>query len=295
MALHFSPISLEKREEYRQRMAMMGERASDYSFSNIWGWSQEYGLEWAWQDDLVWLRQNHPRRVFWAPVGDWSRISWKERLSALFGSGESFIRIPAQLMERWREELPDRITAKPAEDHWDYVYDAAELVTLKGNRYHKKKNLLTQFLRNYPEYEYHGMTPEIVRRALEMQENWCVWRDCEGDGLLESENRAVAKILSYWDSLPDLTGGAILVEGKMAAFTVAERIDAETLVIHFEKGMTEYKGVYQAINQMFLEQNQGIRWVNREQDLGDPGLRKAKKSYHPDHFIEKYDVELIPA
>jgi hypothetical protein len=88
-------------------------------------------------------------------------------------------------------------------------------------------------------------------------------------------------------------GGAILVDGAMAAYTVAEALTNETVVIHFEKGNTRYKGIYQAINQMFIAHSaRHFSLVNREQDLGDPGLRKAKQSYHPAEFLKKYRVTL---
>ena len=100
-----------------------------------------------------------------------------------------------------------------------------------------------------------------------------------------------AKIFKNWDQFTGTLGGAILVDGAMVAYTVAEGLTNDTVVIHFEKGDTQYKGVYQPINQMFLANSAGrFSRVNREQDLGDPGLRKAKLSYHPVEFLQKYRV-----
>jgi hypothetical protein len=89
-------------------------------------------------------------------------------------------------------------------------------------------------------------------------------------------------------------GGLLRVAGRLVAYTVAERLATDTLLIHFEKGNPNFKGVYQAINQAFLAHNAeaAIRWVNREQDLGDEGLRRAKLSYHPETFVKKYEVLL---
>lgn len=100
-------------------------------------------------------------------------------------------------------------------------------------------------------------------------------------------------MLQDWERLDGTMGGAVIVDGKLAAYTVADALTPDTLVIHFEKGNTQYKGIYQAINQMFLTHAaNNFTWVNREQDLNDEGLRKAKLSYHPAHFLRKYRVTL---
>ncbi|MGD9333090.1 MAG: phosphatidylglycerol lysyltransferase domain-containing protein, partial [Desulfobacterales bacterium] len=101
------------------------------------------------------------------------------------------------------------------------------------------------------------------------------------------------RVFVYWDSFPELLGGAIVVDDMIVAYTIAEPLDGDTVVIHFEKGCPAHKGIYQAINQMFLESLEGrFRYVNREQDLGDEGLRKAKMSYHPVKFNQKYRIAL---
>ena len=131
-----------------------------------------------------------------------------------------------------------------------------------------------------------------------MQEAWCLWRDCEAVDALAHENQAIQKVLEQWDQLKNLKGGAILINQKIAAYTVGERLNEYTLLIHFEKGDQNYKGIYQAINKMFLESIfsdpscQQITIVNREQDLDDEGLRSAKLSYYPNGFLKKYQVRI---
>ena len=126
---------------------------------------------------------------------------------------------------------------------------------------------------------------------MAMQDDWCSWRDCESSSILSAENRSVHKVLAHWHELQGLTGGVIQVEDLIVAYTIAEELSEDTIVIHYEKGCPDYKGVYQAINQMFLAGlNSSYRWVNREQDLGEEGLRKAKLSYHPVSFLKKYRV-----
>ncbi|MBW1890875.1 MAG: DUF2156 domain-containing protein, partial [Deltaproteobacteria bacterium] len=149
---------------------------------------------------------------------------------------------------------------------------------------------LNQFKKKYV-HQYLDFDEALVKMALDMQENWCTWRDCEAEEALDAENRAITRVLNNWGAFENLFGGAILVDGEMAAYTIGERLSAETLLIHFEKGSPGYKGIYQAINQMFVKYTQGAhQWVNREQDLDNAGLRKAKMSYNPVDFIKKYTI-----
>jgi hypothetical protein len=158
---------------------------------------------------------------------------------------------------------------------------------------HGKKNLLNQFKKSY-DFRYMPFGKEMIEKALEMQSEWCTWRDCESSETLSAENRAIEKALTAWKRLEDiLTGGALLVDGSIIAYTIAEYLTREMLLIHFEKACPDHKGAYQAINQMFLENApHPFEMVNREQDLGDEGLRKAKLSYNPVGFLKKYRVRL---
>ena len=288
----FVPLSLDGRSEYLNRLAACPEKPSDYSFANLWGWCEEYGLEWSFGDSHVWLRQTKPQTVLWAPIGPWGAVDWA--MCPTLGKGGTFTRVPEELAAIWRTALPGRVDIQEAREHWDYIYAVPELVKLSGNRYHKKKNLLSQFVKTY-DYDYHPLTADCIEEVLQMQMEWCQWRDDECDFTLKAENRAIARVVKDWDRLSNLLGGAIRVDGRMIAYTVAEPLDPSMLVIHFEKGHTGFKGVYQAINQMFLEhQGKDYQWVNREQDLGDEGLRQAKMGYHPARFMKKFAVRVAP-
>jgi len=261
---------------------------SDYSFVNLWGWAEEYGLLWAWDGNLVWIQQTLPESRYWAPIGNWENIDWAGVLTGHFKGSEIFTRVPEKLAELWKKSLGEKIGVEPVRGHWDYVYIARDLIELRGNRYHKKKNLLRQFTANY-DFTYVPMDAALTEKAIELQANWCIWKDCEASDILSAENRVIEKVLENWNLLNGLTGGALLVHGDLVAYTIAEILDSKNLIIHFEKGDPDYKGVYQAINQMFLEHfgNLDVS-VNREQDLDDEGLRKAKLSYHPVDFQRKF-------
>lgn len=291
MNLKFEPIDLKRQKDYLKRLSECSQLASDYSFANLWGWGEEYGLQWAWQDDLVWLKQNKPANLYWAPIGQWTNVDWNTIFENI---GEQFVftRIPEELINIWRPSLADRVRIEEERHNWDYLYNLEELIELKGNRFHKKKNLLNQFIKKY-DYKYVNFEPELIEPAMAMQEDWCNWRNCESSEILAAENRAVMKVFMNWDKLIDLTGGAILVDNMIVAYTVAEKYSPDTVLIHYEKGCPDYKGVYQAINQMFLAHlTEAFKWVNREQDLGEEGLRKAKLSYNPVEFLRKYRVIL---
>jgi hypothetical protein len=292
MSLDFEPISLEKQEDYLKILARCPQAASDYSFMNLWAWAEDYGLSWAWNDDCVWIRQSRPEVLYWAPVGPWYDIDWGARVVGGQNGPTPFIRIPEKLVEHWQATFGDQATIEESRGHWVYVYSVSDLSDLKGNRFHKKKNLLNQFVKKY-EYTYVPFEPQLIDQAKAMQKDWCTWRDCESSDVLSAENRAVYRVLENWEQLKGTLGGAIMVDGTMVAYTVAEALTPQSVVIHFEKGDTQYKGVYQAINQMFIAHSaQNFLTVNREQDLNDEGLRKAKLSYHPVEFVRKYRVSL---
>jgi hypothetical protein len=292
MSLNFEPITLDKQKEYSKHFALCSQKASDYSFVNLWGWAGEYGLSWAWSDNLVWIKQTVPEEMLWAPVGDWESVDWKKCFSEYFDSETLFDRMPEKLLNLWEDRFNHLISFDESRGHWDYVYSVSELIELKGKRFHKKKNLLNQFRKHY-DFEYVPFGTQMIHKAIELQEDWCIWRDCESSDLLSAENRTISKILTQWETIKNLTGGAIIVNQKMAGYTIAESLTDDTLVIHFEKGNPDYKGIYQAINQMFLKHSGNtFEFVNREQDLDIQGLRKAKLSYHPVDFIKKYKIAL---
>ena len=292
MTWSFEPISLLKQPDYIEKLAQSSQMASDYSFVNLWGWAQEYGLTWAWQHDLVWIRQARPQEALWAPVGNWEKADWPAFLAQAGKVSSKFIRVPQKLLELWETQLGGTIRITETRGQWDYLYSRRALAELKGNRYHKKKNLVNQF-KNNNAYEYLSFGPQMVKQALAMQEDWCLWRDCESSETLAAENKAIVRVLSKWDELNCMTGGALRVGDTLVAYTIAEALPDNTLVIHFEKGDPDVKGSYQAINQLFLENALShYDTVNREQDLDSEGLRKAKLSYNPIGFVRKYQVDL---
>lgn len=287
MQLSFQSLSLTRQAEYRRIFGLTPQKASDYSFLNLWAWRDIYQLEWAFDHDLVWIRQNSPRQLYWAPVGDWQAVHWSSRFQELQLQDQELIRVPEDLGRIWEESFEGQMRLEQDPEQWDYIYSVQDLIELKGNRFHRKKNLLRQFMRNY-NFKYIELDLEKVDKALTLQTEWCMWKDCEDSTTLEAENQAILNTFLDWSRLENILGAGLEVDGDMVAYTVAEPLDKETIVVHFEKGCPNHKGIYQAMNQMFLANTaKDFKFVNREQDLGDPGLRKAKESYHPLGYLRK--------
>jgi hypothetical protein len=173
----------------------------------------------------------------------------------------------------------------------DYLYLTEDLIKLEGRKYHRKRNHIKQFKEKYF-YEYIPLTPEWISECLRLETEWCDLRHCEAVPGLLNESIAIQEAFTHFDDL-GMKGGAILINGKVEAFALGEPLSQDTVVIHIEKANSAYEGLYSLINQAFLEnQWSGYTYVNREQDLGEEGLRKAKESYFPHHMINKYTITL---
>ncbi len=180
----------------------------------------------------------------------------------------------------------------------DYVYLCRELATLSGRAFHKKKNHVSKFVRSYPDYEMAQLGPGNWEDAGRVADVWYDERRTAGskesvEASLAQEYKAIWEAVSNFEEL-ELTGGIIYVKGKPVAMTIASMTNETVCNIHFEKAVGEYAadGGYAAINQMFASQLKGVTYVNREEDVGIEGLRKAKMSYHPTMMIKKYGAVL---
>ncbi len=184
---------------------------------------------------------------------------------------------------------PDLYETVEDRDNSDYVYLAEDLINLSGNKYHGKKNHLNKFVKNY-DFTYEQLKPSLVEEFLSLQQDWCDIKNCLERPGLYHEDEAISEALRNFEVL-DFRGGAILIDGSVEAFSLGERLNPQTAVIHVEKANPDIPELYAVINQRFCEAEwSDCTYVNREQDLGIQGLRKAKKSYHPDHMVEKFTI-----
>lgn len=174
-------------------------------------------------------------------------------------------------------------------DFFDYVYRASDLADLPGTKYGKIRNRLNKFTKNFT-YTTEQISEQNMDEVNEFLKRWCLWKDCESDELLENERKAILFSMAHFFDL-DLKGLALRIHGSIQAISIYERMNKDTVVVHFEKGSPDFDGVYKAINKETAQEVQHlVPYINREEDLGVPGLRKAKLSYNPDHFIEVYYI-----
>ena len=173
----------------------------------------------------------------------------------------------------------------------DYVYEAEKLRMLSGKKYHSKKNHINKFKKTYENWEYVPMSTENVEEAFQLLLKWKNLNLCHEHHDKNNESCVAANYLRLFEEL-EVCGGILRVDGQAVAFTIGSRVCEDTMVVHIEKALTEYEGAYAMINQQFVEHACGhVTYVNREDDTGDEGLRKAKLSYRPVFMVEKGSVK----
>jgi len=288
----FTPLTLEHKDAVDAVLAQHPPLASEYTFTNLFAWGGVNHYQLARFAEGLFIRKGCGRGLaLLQPLGmaDGAQaiVAGLEYLAT--ASDQPLIdRVGEDFLAAIDGQLPD-LTVEEDRANFDYVYDVEELIALAGDKYHAKKNLLNQFLKFNPA-RYLSFTPDIVARALRFQHAWCSERECEKDDGLRREQCAVFRMLQHFDALR-IRGGAIEIGGELVALTLGERLNEDTLVIHVEKARAGITGLYQAINREFLrDAGQEFHYVNREQDLGVPGLRKAKLSYNPVRLIKKYRI-----
>ncbi|MHB0935314.1 MAG: DUF2156 domain-containing protein [Armatimonadota bacterium] len=281
----FAPIALEHKGEVDAVLARARPLASEYTFTNLFAWAESSHYQLArFEDGLLIRKEADGHASFLQPLmpgdADAAVQACLDAAGTIGRVGEDFLA---------RLDLAKLPAVREDRDDFDYVYSVPELIALHGPKYHDKKNLLHQ-LDKAADWQYRPMTPELIERSLPFQHHWCQERNCtENEGLLR-EHCATFRMLTNFTAL-GLKGGAIEIDGRLAAITLGEPLNADTCVIHIEKAMGGLPGLYQAINREFLRDAcADYAFVNREQDLGLPGLRKAKLSYNPARMVKKYTI-----
>ncbi|MFA6282523.1 MAG: phosphatidylglycerol lysyltransferase domain-containing protein [Desulfurivibrionaceae bacterium] len=281
------PLTLDDNQFVTEYLRRFPPEVSELTFTNLFAWRHTRPI---WIDEfreslLFFTETKTGLAILGNPVGPVSLPEvFTEYTSRIAGAD----RFPK---DKIPEFLLDGATIVEDRDNADYVYRREDLATLAGRHFTKKRNHINQCLAAY-DCQYEMITPETVPECLAMQDRWCAARDCKTEPGLCGEYRAIVETLRNYREFP-LTGGAIRIDGTIEAFAVGERLNPSTAVWHFEKAMPQFHGLGQLINQWFTRENLSeFTYVNREQDLGIPGLRKAKESYFPDHLVEKVRIVL---
>ncbi len=306
----FSSIDIKDKNKYEQFWNITPEKSIDYTFINLWGWREYFGLQWHFTDKLCWLKPTpnffnnlpHDIPTFWAPMGQWQDVDWQHEALLNHLNQEQaktirLIRVPKSLALHLQETLPHKVTLEECRGQWEYIYSSKDLATLSGNRYHRKRNHVNSFTKKYGTPDYRCINSNIIEDVLALQDEWCRWHECSKSMALKAENEAINHVLSHWQAFPELLGGALYVADKLVAFSVGEILHwpkgQSTLAVHYEKGHSDYRGVYQSMNTLFVQHaGQNTDFVNRAQDLDEEGLRHAKSSYLPVDFLHKYTVTI---
>jgi hypothetical protein len=288
----FKPIDIQDKKVFDRFFQSDPPEISEHTFTNLFIWRHRYRPVWLAKNDclLILFRPNHEERYALPPAGPGD----KEK-ALRFLSGEIRKISPEGRIRRVGEEFvrqyvdPEQYECIPDRDNSDYVYLTRDLIRLSGNKYHRKKNHLNQFTKNHV-FEYRELTVDLVECFLEMQEGWCQLRECAERPDLLAEDYAIREALIRFEEL-HYRGGAILMNSRVEAFALGEPLSRDTAVIHVEKANPDIPGLYAAINQLFcLNAWSRLTYINREQDMGSEGLRKAKESYYPHHMVNKYTI-----
>jgi len=198
------------------------------------------------------------------------------------------------LPEDWQSSNPDleEFFDLCEERDWaDYIYSAELMVTLTGKKLAKKKNLISQFRRSYPDYHVLPLTKDKHPVLLRFTEKWRFERGAEGS-YLDTEMQAIRNSLEMWDEIP-AEGIIICHHNKISAYSVFSPLNSDTAAVHFEKFDPDMKGSAQIINWETAKVLQSrFKWINREQDIGLKGLRQAKLSYQPEYLVPFISAEL---
>ena len=271
----------------------------EYSFSNLFGWGKPYGLKIGRVEGrLTGYLPGTKGGGYLYPQGGGDGRAVLEALRADAAERNRPFRLLG-LSRAARKELeglyPDGFAIAEDRASFDYVYDIDRLADLPGKRLHAKRNHIYRFEEMYPDWTAEELTADNLTECLAMDEEWSrLNRGYDGDDSLADENVALHTVLAHREAL-GLEGLLLRADGRVVAFTVGRRMSPTMLDVHFEKAFGDIQGAYAMINREFARQIRSrhpeIRWLNREDDMGLAGLRKAKESYYPDRMVEKFIAE----
>ncbi|MGB4440191.1 MAG: phosphatidylglycerol lysyltransferase domain-containing protein [Sedimentibacter sp.] len=287
----FRKITIEDADILAKYINLKKHRACDYSVGNLILWSGVYNTQMAVSNDMLFIKYVNEGDIFFAfPMG---MGDLKQAFEWLFTyceehSIEFKMNIIEPLMYEEIEKLfPGEFEISYLRDEADYIYNVEDLKNLVGKKYHGKKNHVNKFKKTHTDWSYEKITDENTLECIVMVKEWCVKNGCCEDAQKADEICVLINGLRNRKTL-NMIGGIIRVGGKITALTIGEKSGDDMFIIHFEKAFTDFDGAYQMINQQFIiHELTDYTYVNREEDMGIDGLRKAKESYYPAFMAEK--------
>lgn len=290
MEINLKRPELEDRALINQYLSYADTRSCEMTFANTYLWSRHYDIGFAVVEDMLVFGNMAGDTSFTVPVGPGELKKTVDILIAYCEEKE----VPFQLHNVTREDFERLDSLYPQEfsivyerDYADYVYETEKLAKLSGKKYHSKKNHINKFKSLYPDWSYEPITKDNVEECFQMALRWRELNGCEEDEEKHAEICVALNFLRLFDELA-MRGGALRVDGRIVAFTIGEPVGKDTLVVHIEKAFADVQGAYTMINQQFAEhEGTGFTYLNREEDMGEEGLRQAKMSYKPVFLVEK--------
>ena len=296
--IRFESLNLEEREKYDAILRAETREGCEYNPVNIFLWGRQKvaildGL-------LTGFAQVNRKSVYLMPAGQGDKETAIRCL--MEDAGERGIPFRLVGITKDDEEILEKMQIPGLQYHcdrdaYDYIYDIHKLADLSGKKLQSKRNHLNRFRDTHPDHSFEPITKENEPQVRAVLRSWYEERqetDPTGDFTLELA--AMRKALANWDALR-LEGILLRMEGQPVAVAIGSRMNEDTFDIHFEKALRAADGTYAAINNGFArylrEKYPELRWINREDDMGIPGLRKAKCSYRPDHMVEKSWVQIV--
>lgn len=275
-------------------------RNCDLAFANMFVWRFLYNTQIAEHDGFLFVKYwFHDKPFYMFPLGTGdlrSAIETAIRHSEADNQRFCMQGLSPKMKAEIERLMPDTFCFVTNRDYADYLYLRDDLTSLTGKKYQPKRNHINQFKRNYPDYRFVPITKELIPQCMALESEWKSRNEDEKDKAyiaLESERLAIKRAFENYEEL-NLTGGALIVDGKVIAFTYGSPINTVAFDVAVEKADADYTGAYAMINNEFAGTiPEQYTFINREEDLGIEGLRKAKLSYHPTEILDKYTAKLI--
>lgn len=268
-------------------------RGAEYCFTNLFIWDEVYHSKITrYKDFLLFTSGSGDTARYLFPPG---RGDVKEAIELLEANAIErnvkfvLIGLSAQTKIQLETMCPGKYDFTVERNSFDYIYESEKLVSLAGKKLQSKRNHLARF-RELPGWEYEDITEQNLQDCINYSYEWCQLNGCGENTSLMLECCAVNKALAHYSELK-LRGGLLRLDGKIVAYTVGEPLNSDTVIVHIEKADSEIRGSYPMINREFAERlSEGFVYINREDDAGDEGLRRAKNSYYPVFMQEKYSA-----
>ena len=289
----FKPVTLTDRAFFERHYALYPQTHSDNTFTSMVCWNHFMHYRYAYVNGNVILActaagvtRLHP------PIGPRDpELIWEViRLALDKGDDNKPLTLIDSETAKWMKKINPDLMLVSDLNHFEYVYRALDLAELPGKKYLKIRSQINKFRKNY-RHTVEPITPENRKEIMEFLVKWCESKKCEENFILAHEIEAVSYAIEHLTELP-LRGLLIRVDSQVGAISLFEHLNANTALIHFEKGLPEYKGIYKVINaETAALLASEVEYINRESDLGVSGLRKAKLRYHPHHMVEVYSLK----